>query len=365
MKKKIVLTPFIIFILLSINNYSKDLNIGAGYNGYFSSNILMNSTEISDYISSFSFDLNLSKKNFNFYIDGLSNIYKDNSEFNSFKIEPGFEYLKYLKGRNYLYLNISYPILSYKEYFIDFNYSGPVVQFGAKFYLKPTLLFKAGYNFQFRNYTNFSSFDFTNHTFFLELNKFYRSQTTIRVQSGINYRNYPHIKNYDEYNNETGVVNALLVPNIFGLLRVSQGLGAKVGIFGEMEFRKNFSGLTDAKTLIQNSYVIYPYNDNYLWDGSRISFSLKFIPFYEIAVSGNFSYYNKNYPGIFVMDEEGLVSTPETERKDSLFQFGINITKKINKLDLYLNTIIKNNSSNDLYFNYKSFALSVGIGYYF
>ena len=89
------------FAIFSINNYSKDLNIGFSYNGYSSNNILMNSTEISDFISSISLDLNYSKKNFNFYLEGLSNIYKDNSEFNSFKIEPGFEYLKYLKGRNY------------------------------------------------------------------------------------------------------------------------------------------------------------------------------------------------------------------------------------------------------------------------
>ncbi len=365
MKKKTILTVLISVVLLNLNNYSKDLNISFGYNGYSSNNILLNSTEISDYITSFSLDLNFTRKNFNFYLEGLSNMYRNNSEFNSFKVEPGFKFLKYLKGRNYLYMNISYQILNYKEYFTEFNYNGPFVQLGAKLYLNPSILFKAGYNFQYRNYTNFSSFDFTNHTFFLELNKFFRSQTTIRVQSGVNYRYYPHINNFDIDNNEIGVVNTLPVPNIYGLLRVSKGFGPKIGVFGEAEFRKNFSGLKDAETLIQNSYVVYPYNDNYLWDGSRISFSLKFIPFYEIVVSGTFSFYNKNYPGIFVMNEDGLVSDPEIERKDSLFQFGIKMTKKINKLDLYLSTIINNNSSNDLYFNFNSFVISIGIGYYF
>ncbi len=365
MNKKITLILFIIFVLFITNSYSKDINIGINFNGYSSSNILMNSTEIDDFISSISLDLNFSKENFNFYLEGLSNMYKNNSEFNSFKLEPGFEYLKYLKGRNYLYLNLSYQVLNYKEYFTDFNYNGPIMQLGAKFYLKPTLLFKAGYNFQFRNYVNFSSFDFTNHTFFMELNKFYSSQTTIRVQSGINYRTYQHIKNFDEENNETGVINSFSVPNMYAMFRLSKGFGAKVGIFAEVELRKNFSGLTDAETLIQNSYVVYPYNDNYLWDGNRFSFSLKFIPFHEIAVSGTLSYYNKKYPGIFVMGEDGLVSEPEIERKDSQLQLGIKITKRINKLDLYLNSTIKDNTSNDQYFNYKSFALSIGIGYYF
>ncbi len=189
---------------------------------------------------------------------------------------------------------------------------------GFKYYLAPTLLFKSGYSMEIRTYPNFSSFDFSNHTLFLEINKFFSSQTTIRLQTGFNYRFYSHIARIIPesdwaIDNGKNSENSMSVPNISGIFRISQGIGPKVGLYAEAELRKNFRGLDEAETLINNSYVIYPYNDNYLWDGSRITLGIKFIPFAEIAVSANISFVDKNYPGVYVMDDEGIVVEPEME----------------------------------------------------
>ena len=155
------------------------------------------------------------------------------------------------------------------------------------------------------------------------------------------------------------------VPNLSGIFRISQGIGSKVGIYGEVEYRKNFRGLEEAETLINNSYIIYPYNDNYLWDGSRITLSIKFIPFSEISVSGRLSFLSKNYPGIFVMDDEGLVIEPRVEREDNMTQFDFSVSKKFPKANIFLNLNFRDNKSIDSFFDYRMLTLSAGIRYYF
>ncbi len=368
MNKKLII---IIFFVLSINViWGKGFNVGTGINSYFSNNIFLNSTSVKDLVTILSADLNLTGKNVNLYFEGDFSLFKDNSDFNSFRLTPGVQFLKYLKGRNYLYFDLSYPLLEYRDYYTDFNYSGPRSEAGLKYYLASTLLLKSGYSFELRNYSNFSSFDFINHTVFFEINKFFPSQTTLRLQTGINYRYYRHIARIipeEDWNIDTDInaVNSMSVPNLSGILRVSQGIGSKVGIYGEAEYRKNFRGLEEAETLINNSYVIYPYNDNYLWEGTRLTLNIKFIPFSEISVSGRLSFLSKNYPGIFIMDEEGLVVEPREEREDSTTQFDISVSKKFPKASLFLNMTFRDNRSLDSFFDYRMLTLSASIRYYF
>jgi len=375
--KKIILLSFLAFILIT-NIRAKDFYFYSEYSGLYSNNIFLNSSNISDYVSDIYISANYETKNINLYLDTSLNLFTENTDFNSYLIEPGIEFINYLKGRSYLYLNFNFKTLNYRELFTDFNYYGPGFQAGIKYYTNNSTLIKAGYNLLYRKYYNFNSFDFYNNNLFFEINKFFKTQTTLRFQTGFNYRYYPHIfiqtedeptinyyGNRDIWYNRGMPYNTMGIPNVFGLIRIAQGIGTKTGIYTEFELRKNFRGLEEAESLIQNSYVIYPYNDNYLWDGFRISAGISFIPFYEISFKINASYYKKNYPGIYVMDEEGIVIEPLIERKDDLFRLNFSISKKIKKTDLYFKFIYSKNNSNDYYFTYNLLTITAGIGYSF
>ena len=372
-------------ILLSGLLVSKNLNIGANYSGYYSDNIFMNASLVTDYISQLQADIHFTIKKIKVYLKAYTDIYADNPDFNSFHIEPAVEFSFSLKGRNAILLSLSYPILNYKELYTDFNYSGPQFQTSVKLYTTSQTLLKAGYLFQSRNYSNYESFDFRNHAAFVEINRFFNTQTKVRLQAGINYRHYPHIvedydfgDNYNYYNNRKSHgkmsnqspwqylrYKTMSVPNVYGLLHISQGIGTRLGITGKAEFRKNFRGLDDAETLIKNSYIIYPYNDNYLWDGTRFSLGVNMVLFNEFSVEGLMSYFDKNYPGIYIMDVDGNVIEPATERKDSMLIYNLKLSKKIRQWDLFANVSYGDNRSNDDYFFYKLLTISAGIGYYF
>ncbi|MCP5108233.1 MAG: hypothetical protein GY950_32910 [bacterium] len=395
MDKRKLLIMFCLALILPAPVLAENVDFGLNYGGYYSDNIFMSATKMRDYISRVQADINISLQKFNLYLDASADIYTDNPDFNSFNIKPGIQFLHYLKGRNAIYLDLSYVVLNYKELYTDFNYSGPQFQADVKFYTSPRSILKAGYLFQARSYTNYKSFDFRNHTAFVEVSRFFKSQTTVRLQAGFNYRYYPHIidieafdlgENYNYYDHKSHGnmfqmgqgsgpgfppgsnrfnYNSMSVPNVYGLLSIVQGLGTRVGITGEAELRKNFRGLEDAESLIKNSYIIYPYNDDYLWDGSRFSLGVKAVLFKQFSVEAAIAHYNKNYPGIYVMDQEGNVLEPVTQRKDTLLHCRLKLSGKIGKWDLEATAAYRDNQSGDFYFLYKTVTISAGIGYSF
>lgn len=396
-KKRLVILCGLM-LMLAGRLAAKDLIIGINYNGYYSDNIFMNASGITDYVSQLNADINFTTEKFNFYLDAGGGIYKENPEFNTFNLEPGVEFLHNLKGRNAIQVILGYTVLNYKELFSDFNYSGPKFQANLKIYTAGQFILKGGYDFESRNYPNYDSFDFLNHKAFLEISRFLKSQTTVRLQAGFNYRYYPHIvqnldfgDDYNYFDNKKSqgqwkhkgqgphspsdppdpsgpdelIYDGMGIPNVYGLLRIVQGIGARVGITGEAELRKNFRGLDDADALIKNSYIIYPFNDDYLWDGLRFSLTIKIVLSNAFAVEGLVSYADKNYPGVYVMDAEGNVVEPVVEREDSLLRCTLKLSKKIGKLDLSAGIFYRNNTSTDDYFLYKMLTISAGIGYYF
>ncbi len=364
------------------------VGVNVRYDSYYSDNIFFNAGGVADYVSGLSLALDYNAGNISFYTDVSASLFRDNSDFNSFKIEPGIEYLKYLKGRNYIYATAGFSVLDYRELFTDFNYSGPFAELGVKYYLGTSLLLKANYNFEQRNYSNFSSFDFHNHTFTVELNRFFKSSTTLRLRTGINFRYYPRISGVVEEPAEGAIVMqgpgggkgpgpyepdpipepeviTLKVPNVFAALRVAQGFGPNLGLVGEVELRKNFQGLEDAGRLIESSYVVYPYNDDYLWDGLRYSLFFNAIPFADIELNLALSFYNKDYPGIYIMDAEGYVVEPVEQRRDRMMQASARVSKQFKHFSLYVSAVARDNRSNDYFFEYKLWTFSLGIGYLF
>jgi hypothetical protein len=163
--------------------------------------------------------------------------------------------------------------------------------------------------------------------------------------------------------------NTMSVPNFYGLLGINQGIGTRLGINGELELRENLSEFdhNSAETLIKNAYILYPLNDDYLWDGTRLTLQFKMVLFNRLAVSveGRVSYFNKNYPGVFIMDEQGNPIQPAVERNDFLLLYMLRISKKIRKLELFTDFFYRYNDSNDDYFFYKMLTISAGMGYYF
>jgi hypothetical protein len=414
MKKATVLICILLAALAlpGQNGENHKLNIGVGYSGYYSDNIFMNSDTVEDYVSQVFADLDVSLKALTLSLSASAGFYQDNPEFNSFHLQPSLEWFQRLKGRDGFYIGVSYDVLDYKEIYTDFNYNGPLVRAELKLYTGPQSLIRTGYRFRYRNYSNYGSFDFSNHNFFVRWSRFFRSQTTLKLQAGFNYRHYPHIADevdfgggYNYYHNPgnygmgsgsgsgsghghghgtgpgggmnpgtppwaeglSGPSHSVNIPNLYASVSAAQGLGDRAGLTAGAEIRKNLRGLEfdDVEALIKNAYIIYPYNDDFLWDGFRLKLGLKVALFSDISIKGEISYADKHYPGIYMMDDEGNIATPRTERDDSLLLYSLELMKRLGKFQLSGHILYRDNRSNDDFFHYHMLTISARIGYYF
>ena len=391
MKRKILLLSLFFLLGGCLHPAAGPLHLELGCSGDYSDNIFMNASNVKDYLAGLQAELNFSQKRFNLYLEASADIYADNPGYNSFHIEPGIEYLHPLKGRDVLYLGVGYILLQYRDLYTDFNNSGPLFQAGIKLYTSSQMFLKAGLHSQSRNYSNFESFDFFNHSLFAELNRFYKSQTTLRLQAGFNYRYYPHIADsydfgagYNYYHNgashgkgnpnmgghpQSPTAHTMSVSSGYALVGIDQGIGTRLGLTGEIEFRQNLRALDpgSADILIKNAYILYPLNDDYLWAGLRLMLQFKMVLFHPLVLSleARVSYFNKNYPGVLIMDEEGNPVEPLTERADSLLFSSLKVSKKFKNWEIFTHLSYRNNHSHDDYFFYKMLTISAGMGYTF
>lgn len=395
MKKAIVILSVLVLAGGSING--GEVSAGVDYRGNYSDNIFMNASAVNDFLNQFQADLSYSHKHLNLYLDVSAGIYVENPQFNSYALEPGIEGYFSLKGRNTVYFDLSCEVLHHKEYYTDFNYTGPRFRAGLKLYPGAKMILKAGYQLESRNYNDFQSFDFTNHTAFVELSRVFNGQTTVRLAFRYNYRSYPHVidhfdfgENYNYFrrykfqgggsgnsgngngpgpgpNNPPGQysTSSVAIPNLHGLLRITRGVGARLGITAEAEVRKNYSGMESAETIIKNAYVLYPFNDDFLWDGLRFGLTAKLLVGKALSVETQASYYDKGYRGVYNRDEDGNVVKPAIEREDSLWLFSLKLSRKFGKFDVSASASYHNNDSNDDYFLYNMLTISAGLGYRF
>ncbi len=361
-----------------------NLNIGLDYTGGFNSNIFMNSLDVKDFESRFQGDLGYSLGNAYVYLETWAALYADNPGFNAFLVEPGIKYVGTLKKRNTFFLGLGYEIMGNNSFYSDFDYNGPRFQAGVKLYLTPRLLFQAGYKFQSRNYTNYSSFDFINHTGFVELKRQFRSQTRVHLQGGFNWRYYPHVADemdfgddYQYYCNprsrgknkrppspKSARSHSLEIPHLYATIGIAQSFGPRVELSSEIELRHHFRGLENADALIRNSYLLFPFNDDLLWHGQRFLLRAKAVIFKGVAIEGDVSYFNKNYRDIAVRDLEGNVIEPTRRRKDNVILYHLKISKRLGRFDLFSNFRYRDNDSGDPYFTYRMVTVSAGVGWF-
>ncbi len=360
-----------------------EVAVNTDISGIYSDNIFKNADAMADFISRLHTDLILSTNALEFYLDASADFYLDYPEFNYFTLEPGIRFFQKLKGRNSLFADFSYMLLQHNDLYTDFNYNGPMLQTGIKLYPGKGMQLKAGYRLEGRNYANYDSFDFFNHNAFVDISRFFRTQTTLTVRGGFNYRYYSHIadtfvrgEGYNYYRhwrrmdrkkpppNRPGT-HALGIPSLYAGIGVNQGIGARLGIEGEIEVRRNFKGLDNADTLLKNAYAIYPFYDSYLWDGFRLGLKVKWTAFAGIALVAGMEYYDKKYRGVHLRDESGERIVPEEERTASLLVYSLKISKQFEKLELFSRMAYRDNRSNDLYFDFAAFTAAVGAAYYF
>jgi hypothetical protein len=383
----------------------------------YSTNIFWDYSAVKDSVFSPGLNLNLAASQFNFFLSSDNNIYQSNDYLNQSMIFGGLNYSKILSTRTSLFLSADLGLTQFKDDMSYLNTVIPSLAIGLKQVLSAHVYSRIGLNLRHSDYTGEASFDRWRMTAFLELSAFLKTQTTLRLTCGLNYLYFPHvamevplavsasmkIKPETIASSTAGAGHRrhtpdppgqdipspsppspdpsdpqpesqitfvsttidLSIPQPFVMFRVSQGLGYKTGLIAEIHYRKNRDLVQRFDPLAVDEWALQQMDEDFFWQGTRFSFALKTEAILKLQIAVDFSYFLKQYDGLDALDMNGDPIVPQAFRTDRLTQVIMKIEKSSGQLSCYLAGGYRKNISNDLYFQYGSYTISMGLDYGF
>jgi len=276
----------------------------------------------------------------------------------------------------------------YKEYDYKQLYAYANIRFDLE-----SLFIKTGYNFRFRDYTNFTELNNVRHYLFLQLNKSFVTRTTAILETNLGYKAFttPILYATLEGNMPGGggngpgsgmpiyssypVTLSSTVPPMGQLIligRVAQSVVEKLGIY--IQYRKQIN-LSDQITSITGNDFYQDeelFDDPFSYEGEEISTQLTWIMPWSMRVQMGGSVADKRY-----INELAFTSALDSvgsggQRLDKQNYLFFNLTKTFNINRAWLNALMvnvylqyTNNKSNSYWYNYSNHLLGGGIQWRF
>lgn len=372
-------------LLLPLFDFPSDerrFTVSPYFDSAYVSNIFWDASRIKDSILFPGVSIDSRGKGFTLYLDADGRIYQHNPDLNSAKLNAGLEYFKTLSDRSSLFLSPDLSINLFRSEFSDLNALITALSFGIKHNFSQKIFGRIGFHVHYSKFGNYRFYDHYQASGFGEINLFLRTQTLLRATVGLNYIHLPHIaesvsgetvfptdRGRRRGRNTVGIDPSspisLSIPQPYVSLRISQAFGAATGLVGEFKYRRNNSEMAGIEQFISEEWTLQQMNEDFFWEGPRISVGLNTEIPLGVHLAAEFSYADKTYNGIAARDIQGQVITPELTRRDRLFQVTAKLEKKFNKIGASLHSIYRNNDSSDLYFIYDSVTIMAGLSYAF
>ena len=361
------------------------INFNVSYNGYFNDNLFRSPEPIQDFLSDIHFGTNYKIKDSGFSLNNNFDVltYNNYADRNFLINNLGFYNQMSLGESQFsnLYLGGSWNLRINQDDYDYYNYSQLYgytnVQLFTNFFL-----IKGGYNYRWRNYSNWSDLSNHLHNAFLQINKSFSTRTTIILETGFGNKSFigkdsitttvktgrgnGQMSGTAEITNE--IEKALNTSQINLLARLTQSLSNKIGLY--IQYRKQIS--IDDQTNYQNFDDYYQddelFDDPFTYEIDSYSGQLTVMlqKLYKIVINGNYS--DKRYISEIAFIDDSNLSNINELRKDSQTSFYSTISKTfiinkdwINSIKFDISYVYTNNKSNSYWYDYKNSIFSGGI----
>ncbi len=331
---------------------AQDVSLGFSYSATASSNIFNNYEKVGDFINRGWLDLSVyPSRELEFYLSTGYSLFQKNPYLNFLTVELGADWVRYLKGRSMIHFNAGVDLQRFKTEYDYYNYYQPFFQGDFKYYINPSLLFRASYVFEYTRFVYFPDYSNHKHRLFVQINKFLPLKMTLRGEAGARFKVY------------TG--DGSRIKQIYGRLRLSKGLGYKIGLTGEVTLKKNYVSESVPGRIEENFFFNTPFYDEFSWDGAWGFLQMKAILPHEIEFATRVSYYRRDFPHILALDLEGNPLQPTQDREDNLKQFRVSLKRRWPSVEISLIYMYRSNASNDPYFTFSDGIVMLSTGLFF
>lgn len=344
-----------------------------------SDNIYWNVNQVGDTILSPGLGIEYASGPWNFFLAADAKLYGQNDFLNSSMLSGGFSLIQVLSPRTSLFVSPDISLTRYKSELSFLDTASPGVVLGIKHALSSRLFSRLGLVLRYSDYLYEDSYDRTRLGAFLEGSAFLPSQTTLRLTAGLNSLHFPHLLapvieadggeiqpflRSPAYREGPGSQPAridLTIPQPFLTARIAQGIGYRTGIAAEFMVRRNGRQLQGIQALAASEWALEQTDDDFFWQGWRFSLGFKTEAVLSLEISLDLAWVDKEYPGIEALDLDGVPVQPLAFRADTLKQAALRAAKRFGAMELSLSAVLRDNASNDLYFQYDFYTISAGV----
>lgn len=367
----------LIFALVPNNKGIAQLSGSIGYSWFFEDNPQRIPTGKSEYVNSVKSDLSLRIFDKEIYLNYSGN-------FNAFSIINDRTFQMHSLGLNYafnttnddeenIFSGINYSMKKGTGEYSAYDFGQTSGFINGKFQINETFFLKPAYSTSYKIFPALNNLVHYENLISSQLSKFFETRTGIFLEAGIGSMNYSFKneallpvngsasgKRYGKQSSNNTL--SFNVVQFRTMLKISQSLFENTGINVHYLYRKN---LKDNKGVFQSADYIYS-GDDELWDdpygysSNEIGAELTQKILYDITLKLNAEFSNRHYTNN-LSDTLNLA-----QRIDERFGLWGGISKTfeelpiIDNLELSLEYLLINNSSNSAIFTYKNNMLLFG-----
>jgi hypothetical protein len=389
-----IFTIFYLLLLLNISTaqFIKSIDVSSWYDD----NIYRSPEKTAETVTDFSLDLNYQPKNsgFNFGYNGSYLLYHELGSRNFSLNGLGLGYTRSLddEERYTIYLGANGLMRVNNEEYNYYDYGQIYAYMNMSFSLNWFYL-KSGYNYRYRNYSNLSDLTNNRHYGFIQINKSFKTRTTLIMEADLGYKSFSGQEFTTTYVSggggggnghgrmsesstvaytSTSTKEIPALTHAILLARISQSLHTKVGIY--FQYRKQIS-LTDETNYV-NSDNYYQdeeiFDDPFSYESDMYSGQLTWMLPWQMKLQIGSVAANKHYISELAFESVDDTTGLAGIRKDKFQNIYSNFTKTffinknwINSLVFNINYGYIRNESNSYWYTYKNAIVSSGIQWTF
>ena len=347
------------------------------------SNIFQNRYAEGDQLSNLNFYVDKNFSRLSLFAEGTYSYLFENTNLAYYTQDAGMDYILPIDEKSAFYFSLAGRAMFYREDYSDFNYLS--VNFFAAFksYLSQTSILKSNYSLDYKNYRD-SVYDFISHSVMVSFDKYFQTKTTVKGELDWGYKHFfnPYVYDVvltegtnptskgrmgkgkghgtDSYVYQTESQTDGQSIQVFSLSGwLAQGLGNKIGLRLSGMKQWVISGQNPFFFIEEFYMVENPSYDRFSWEGYQLGSQLTLLVPWNIQLKLGYTVSNKEFPGIESLDFEGNPSG--ITRKDKRKQIEVRAEKNFPRFSVFASYFYVQNSSNDLYFDWKGHFFSVGI----
>ena len=286
-----------------------------------------------------------------------SNRFNHNHEF-------GYDGIISSKDENYaVYFGLSVSRNLDKEEYKIYDHATSDLYLNMKYYLIENLISRIGYILTKRTYDELPGFSYLEHLFYIRLNTYVQSGTSLSMYINYGLKDY---KSADSYSVTTPPIDQLVI-----YTKIAQSLSSKSSI--SLSYLTRYKpGLADGQTNVINTSLIFTedelFDDRYGYSGDEISSQFIYYLPYKVKSEVGIGAIRKRYHHRLVYDQYGESAYfDDVNRSDVRYYSWLNLSRAFN-LDNFIHTATAylssgylRNKSNNVYYDFDNLYFGIGI----